>query len=138
MKKIIFIDDSPLDHFILKRILNKYKLAYEVSCTENGEEVLRFLKKYQHDKDKLPDLILVDLYMPKLNGWSFLEKMQHIYSSLAKLPKMFILSSSINPRDIHHARQYSCVNSFIFKPITKEVLEKLVNEEISDTNNAIK
>lgn len=138
MKKLIFIDDSPLDHFILKRILNKYKLAYEVNCTEDGEEVLKFLKKNQHDKDKLPDLILVDLYMPKLNGWGFLEKIQHIYPSLARPVKIFILSSSINPKDIHHARQYSCVSSFIFKPITKEVLEKLVNEEISDIDGMIK
>ena len=73
MKKLIFIDDSPLDHFILKRILFKYNLAYEISCTENGEEVIRFLEQNRLSKNVLPDIILLDLYMPQFDGWAFLE-----------------------------------------------------------------
>ncbi len=124
MKKIIFIDDSPLDHFILKRILKRYKLAYEVNCTENGEEAIKFLEKYKNEPDNLPDIILLDLYMPNFNGWECLEKMQQIYPALAKPIKMYILSSCINPEDIQRAKQYNCVKSFVFKPITKETLEK--------------
>ena len=133
MKKLIFVDDSPLDHFILKRILTKYKLAYDVNCTANGEEVIEFLEQHKLDPDHLPDIILLDLYMPKFNGWDFLEKTQLVYSQLAKPLRIYILSSSINPRDIQHARQYPCVRSFIFKPITREVLEKLIKNEVTDT-----
>src|ERR1700743_12349 len=129
MKKIIFIDDSPLDHFILKRILNRYKLTYEVNCTENGEEVIKFLEKHKNNPESLPDVILVDLYMPRFNGWDCIKKIQKICTKLAKPVKTFILSSSINPQDIQQAKQYDCVSSFIFKPITKEVLERLINEE---------
>jgi response regulator RpfG family c-di-GMP phosphodiesterase len=71
------------------------------------------------------------LYMPQVNGWKFLEKVELIHPHLSKPVRIYILSSSINPRDIEYARQFSCVQSFIFKPITKEVLEKLVNEEVS-------
>jgi CheY-like chemotaxis protein len=131
MKKVIFIDDSPLDHFILKRILNKYNLAYEVNCTDNGEEVLSFLDNNRLNKSILPDIILLDLYMPQFDGWAFLEKVQRIYPHLSKPVRIYILSSSINPRDIQYAKQFSCVQSFIFKPITKEVLERLVDEEVS-------
>jgi CheY-like chemotaxis protein len=131
MKKLIFIDDSPLDHFILKRILNKYNLAYDVSCTENGEEVISFLEQNRLNKDILPDIILLDLYMPRFDGWSFLEKVQRTYPYLSKPLRIYILSSSINPRDIQYARQFACVQSFIFKPITREVLERLVDEEVS-------
>lgn len=130
MKKLIFIDDSPLDHFILKRILNKYQLAYEVNCTANGKEVIEYLKKHKGDKNSLPDIILLDLYMPEFNGWAFLDKVQHVCPQLAKPLKIYILSSSINPKDMQQAKQYQCVKSFIFKPITKEVLEKLINEEV--------
>src|SRR6202000_1309987 len=129
MKKLIFIDDSPLDHFILKRILNKYQLAYEVSCTANGEGVIEFLKQHQYNRDNLPDIILLDIYMPAFDGWDFLEKAEKLYTHLAKPLKIYILSSSINPRDLQLAKQYACVRSFIFKPITKEVLEKLITEE---------
>lgn len=132
MKKILFVDDSPLDHFILKRILNKYKLDYEVNCTADGEEVLGFLKQNRLNKPALPDIILLDLYMPKFDGWLFLEKMQQVYPHLSKPLKLYVLSSSINPRDIQLVKKFGFVQSFIFKPITKEVLEKLVGEEVQD------
>lgn len=129
MKKLIFVDDSPLDHFILKRILNKYQLAYEVNCTANGEEVIEFLEQHKFDPDSLPDIILLDLYMPEFAGWAFLDKAEQVCSRLVKPLKIYILTSSINPKDIQLATQYAVVSAFIFKPITKEVLEKLINEE---------
>ena len=129
MKKLIFIDDSPLDQFILKRILSKYQLEYEVMCTANGAEVIGFLEQNKSDINKLPDFILVDLYMPGFNGWNFLNSVQHLYTKLAKPIRIYILSSSINPKDMEQAKVYSCVRSFIFKPITREVLEKQIKEE---------
>ena len=131
MKKLIFIDDSPLDQFILKRILSKYQLEYEVMCTANGAEVIGFLEQNKSDINKLPDFILVDLYMPGFNGWNFLNSVQHLYTKLAKPIRIYILSSSINPKDMEQAKVYSCVRSFIFKPITREVLEKHIKEESS-------
>ncbi|MBS1533411.1 MAG: response regulator [Bacteroidetes bacterium] len=131
MKKIIFIDDSPLDHFILKRILTKYQLDHEVNCTPNGEEVLGFLSKNRLNRSMLPDIVLLDLYMSDFDGWAFLEKMQYVYPHLSKPLKLHILSSSINPRDIQLAKQFQFVKSFIFKPITKEVLESLIDDDVS-------
>ena len=133
MKKLIFIDDSPADHFILKKILNRYRLDYEVSCTANGGEVIELLEKNSCQFNNLPDIILVDLYMPGLDGWCFLEKVERIYSHLAKPLKIYILSSSINPKDVKQSRKYACIRSFIFKPITKEVLEKYIDEDASGT-----
>lgn len=134
MKKLIFIDDSPLDQFILKRILNKYKLSYDVKCTDDGEEVITFLEENKDNSDILPDIILLDLYMPFFDGWEFLEKVNAIHNGLGKTLQIYILSSSINPSDIREATRYPFVNSFIFKPITKEMLEKLVDEHISGSD----
>ncbi len=132
MKKLIFIDDSPLDHFILKRILNRSRLAYEVNCTANGAEVIDFLKKHHSDPGRLPDIILLDLYMPGFDGWDFLEKIEQLSNRLAKPVKICILSASINPKDIHDAKQYTSVSSFFLKPITKNILENLINDEVSN------
>jgi len=134
MKKILFVDDSPLDHFILKRTLNKYHLDYEVNCTADGGEALEFLKRNRLNKLILPDIILLDLYMPQFDGWLFLEKLEEVYPYLSKPLKLYVLSSSINPRDIQWVKKFEFVQSFIFKPITKEALEKLVGEEVSDAN----
>jgi CheY-like chemotaxis protein len=131
MKKIIFIDDNPTDHFILKRILNRYKLDYEVDCTANVMEVVDLLKINRLYAQNLPDIILLDLYMPSTDGWDFLEKVKDIYPHLAKPLRIYMLSSSINPRDIEHAKRYPFVRAFIFKPITKEVLERYIDEENS-------
>ncbi|HVV53686.1 MAG TPA: response regulator [Mucilaginibacter sp.] len=132
MKKLIFIDDSQLDHFILKRVLRKYDLAFDVNCTADVREVISFLEQNRGDEETLPDIILVDIYMPGLDGWAFLDKLQSIYPSLSKEPRVYILSSSISPRDIRRAKNYPFVRSFIFKPITKESLEKYMNEEVSN------
>ena len=129
MKKLIFIDDSLLDHFILKRILTRYNLDYSVSCTSDATEVIVFLEHNRHLADELPDIILLDIYMPGFDGWDFLDKVQYLYPYLAKPVKIYILSSSVNPADIECARKYTCVRSFIFKPITKEVLEKHIDDE---------
>ena len=116
MKKIIFIDDSPLDHFILKRILTRHQLDYEVNCTPDGEEVLSFLAQNRLNKSVLPDIILLDLYMPRLDGWDFLDKVQYVCPHLAKPVKLYVLTSSINPRDIQWVKKIPLVKSFIFKP----------------------
>jgi len=131
MKKFIFIDDSPSDHFILKRILSKYQLEYDVMCTVNGADVINFLEMSNHDVASLPDIILVNLYMPDFDGWGFLDSVQSLYPYVPKPSRIYILSSSINPRDMGQAKQYSCVRSFIFKPITREILEKYIGEESS-------
>jgi CheY-like chemotaxis protein len=132
MKKLIFIDDSPLDHFILKRMLNQYPLAYEVNCTANGAEVIDFLEKHCSDPGNLPDIILLDLYMPGFDGWTFLDKVEQLRTHLAKPVKIYILSASINPEDIQETKQYASVSSFIFKPVTKDALEKLINDKVSN------
>jgi CheY-like chemotaxis protein len=131
MNKLIFIDDSPMDHFILKRILSKYQLNYDVTCTSNATEVIGFLERNRGDFNSLPDVILLDLYMPGFDGWDFLEKIQYVYPHLARPLRIYIMSSSINPRDAERSKQYPCVRSFIFKPITREVLEKYIDEQTS-------
>ena len=131
MKKLLFIDDSPMDHFILKRILSKYQLDYDVTCTTNGAEVTGTLEQNKGNFESLPDVILLDLYMPGFDGWNFLDRVQYLYPRLVKPLRIYILSSSINPMDIEKARQYSCVRSFISKHITREVLEKHIDEESS-------
>ena len=131
MNKLIFIDDCKLDHFILKKILKKYQLQYDVSCTEDAEEVLSFLSMNSGNKNELPDVILLDIYMPNLDGWEFLEKIKSLYPRLAKQLKIYILSSSINPKDITRSKNYEFVHSFLFKPITNEVLQRIIDAETS-------
>lgn len=130
MKKLLFIDDNSLDHFLLKRTFNKYKLAYDVTCSSNCREVLDFLNENRLNEDNLPDIILLDLYMPPFDGWKFLDEIRQFYHHLAKPIRIYILSSSIDPYDIERSLQYPFVKSFMFKPITRETLERTISEAV--------
>ncbi len=90
------------------------------------------MEKHKDDHVDFPDVILIDSYITNFNGWECLDKIQQTSPTLAKSIKIYILSSFIDPEDIQRAKQYDCVKSFIFRPITKEILEKLINEETRD------
>jgi CheY-like chemotaxis protein len=129
MNKLTYIDDCQLDHFILKKILSRFGSPCEVKCTATGNEALNLLMRYRYEKDKLPDMILLDIYMPEFDCWNFLENVQTLNPTLAKPIEIYILSASNYPDDIERAGQYPCVKAFILKPITREVLEKLFKQK---------
>lgn len=127
MNKLTYIDDCQLDHFILRKILSRFGSAYDVKCTDTGRGILNLLSRHTVDIEKLPDIILLDIYIPGFDSWEFLDKMQGLYNFLPKKIEIYILSASNYPEDIERARSYNCVKAFILKPITKEIMQKLIS-----------
>ena len=119
------VDDDKIFVFVLKRILEKNKNFNQVLDFKNGKEVLNKL----FDSDiVLPDIILLDINMPVIDGWQFLEQIE-------KLPNkeelnVFIMSSSIDANDIEKSKSFSTVKDFISKPINNDKINKLI-ESIS-------
>ena len=114
------IDDYKIFTFVLKKILEKNKNFNQILDFKNGEEVLLMLTLHNFK----PDVILLDINMPVIDGWQFLE-------ALEKLPnkeqyKIFIMSSSIDKTDIEKSKTFSTVVDFISKPINNEKLNKLI------------
>ncbi|MFM9987784.1 two-component system response regulator [Flavobacterium sp.] len=124
MKKVnltYIIDDDKIFIFVLKKLLGKNESFDQVLDFKNGEEVLKILS----DKNNiLPSIILLDINMPVIDGWQFLEQIE-------KLPNknklnIFIMSSSIDANDIEKSKSFSTVKDFISKPINNEKLNKLI------------
>ena len=119
------VDDDKIFVFVLKKILEKNKSFNQILDFKNGEEVLKRLL----DSDiVLPDIILLDINMPVIDGWQFLEQIE-------KLPNkdklnVFIISSSIDTNDIEKSKSFSTVKDFISKPINNDKINKLI-ESIS-------
>ncbi len=134
MNKLTYIDNCQLDHFILRKILSRFGSAYDVKCTDTGKGILNLLSRHTIDVDRLPDIILLDIYIPGFDSWEFLDKMQALYPYLPKKIEIYILSASNYPADIERAQMYSCVKAFILKPITKEVMLKLISYKESSIN----
>ncbi len=130
MKRVWIIDDDELYVFICKKMLNKLGLENDrIESFPNGKVGLDTLKNID-DKNRLPSLILLDINMPIMNGWEFLNEISPHLKKLPKSLSIAILSSSVEPADKEKALSYDEVNEFISKPLHMEDLKRflLINQ----------
>ncbi|MGZ3763587.1 MAG: response regulator [Mucilaginibacter sp.] len=128
MRKLVFIDDDPVDHFLMRHILNDNDL-FDITYTMNASLVLDYIEEHKADSQKLPDLIFLDLRMPKFSGWDFLERMQELQPALNKKIKVYIISSSVVLADKERSSTYPFVTDFINKPVMPEQIEAIVEKQ---------
>jgi two-component system, chemotaxis family, chemotaxis protein CheY len=124
MSKVFIIDDDPIHQRIAQIMIAKHQLYDEfVSYTEAGK-ALNDLKSNFSNFDFLPEVILLDLNMPVMDGWDFLEKFEEIRRNFKKDIRVFIVSSSVDEKDISRSQSYSSVKGFISKPLNPEIIKK--------------
>src|SRR4051812_35736479 len=133
MRKLVFIDDDPIDHFLMKHLLKDKHYFDTTTYTMYGSLVLDYIEEHKSQPDKLPDVIFLDLNMPQFSGWEFLERMERMQKDLNKDIQVYVLSSSLRPSDIATSSKYSFVNKFISKPMEIAEIESIVaNNSVSD------
>lgn len=120
------IDDDPMSSFYIKRLAELGELASIISIYDRARGAVDYLLHHKKSLEHLPDCILLDIYMPELDGWGFLEEFSAIRDQLSKDIKICIISSSGHRRDIERAEALSCVKAYVQKPITLEGLKELV------------
>jgi CheY-like chemotaxis protein len=101
-------------------------LAQNILHFENGAEALTFLREKALQKELLPDYLFLDINMPFVDGWMFLEDFTTLKSSLAKDISIYMVTSSIDQRDLNRAKSFSEVTDFIIKPISLERFQELL------------
>lgn len=126
MPTIALVDDDSIFQFTATRLIESAKLARKVLHFENGGEALQYLKENSLNSENLPDFLFLDINMPFVDGWMFLEDFVKIKSGLAKEIKIYMVSSSIDPRDMSRAKGFIEVIDFVVKPLTKGVFEEIV------------
>lgn len=129
MKKIeiaCIIDDDPIYIFCTKRIMVLADFCESFLIFHNGKEALDRLTSIILAKENLPEIILLDLNMPVMDGWEFLEEFTQIPSS--KTITIYIITSSINPEDVERAKQYESISNYIVKPVTIETLKEIKSD----------
>jgi CheY-like chemotaxis protein len=117
LKSILLIDDNPDDNFIHERAIRKISTTSTVITKESGVEALIHLKSL---KSSHADLILLDINMPKMNGWEFLAEYGKLDKELQCKSIIIMLTTSDNEDDLAKAKIISNVKDFITKPLTKE------------------
>lgn len=123
------IDDDKLYVSLIKMIIKKNNLAKELIVFENGQKAFDYFKAVFDNHDaQLPEIILLDLNMPVMNGWEFLEAIDaYAHKFLEKGVKLNIVSSTINPLEVKKAKSHSIVTDFLTKPISKEAMRAVFN-----------
>lgn len=129
------IDDDPTYVFLTKRIITMKRLCERVLIYENGRIGIEELSRNMYSRDELPDVILLDINMPEMDGWQFLEEFIKIKPKLSKKVTVYMVSSSIDQADIERAKQYEEVSSYVIKPVSIKMLCELF-ESIEAENSA--
>ena len=122
---VMIIDDNTIDLYISSRLIIKNNFGKKVMEYSDAREALQYLQDNQDNIAALPQVIFVDIYMPLMSGFEFLEAYDKLPNSLKNHCKTFIISSTIDDNDILRARRDKNVISFQVKPINKEFLNRI-------------
>jgi response regulator of citrate/malate metabolism len=120
------IDDDPMATFYIKRLAELGELADIITIYDKARGAVEYLLLHKSSPEHLPDVILLDIYMPDLDGWGFLQEFEQIKEQLEKKINIYIISSSGNLKDINRAKSIPAVTEYIQKPVTKEKLSNIV------------
>jgi CheY-like chemotaxis protein len=125
---IALVDDDKVFQLTASRTIKAANLTDRILQFENGEEALAFLRLHAADSDSLPDVIFLDINMPFVDGWMFLDDYAHLKENLTKQIRIYMVSSSIDPRDIDRAKRNVNVREYVIKPVSREKFEELLNK----------
>jgi CheY-like chemotaxis protein len=121
---ILLIDDNEIDNFINERIIATSYFAKNIIVKKSAQDALEFLKETDNEKD-LPEIIFLDLNMPVMDGFGFLEEFDKLDEKIKKQSKVIVLSSSISPDDIDRASTNPYVFKYLNKPLSDKYLDAI-------------
>ena len=127
MKTIFLIDDDPVFVYLTKKIICSINGGCEIREFADGELAIDRLRNICNDDTSLPDIIFVDLSMPVMDGWEFLDEYTQLQPKISKPIDLFIVSSSISPQEVERSKTYPAVLDFLIKPVAKGKIAEILS-----------
>ena len=135
-ESILLVDDDEINNFISIKLIRKALFNADITACLNGKFAIDQLVEMQRKgADKLPDYILLDINMPIMNGWEFLDEYKRLGLDPLGKTKIFIISSSVFSNDINKARSYPLVKSFISKPLSVDKIKEMFIATENEVNH---
>lgn len=121
------IDDDNLYVNLLKKIITTRKLCEDLLIFNDGKQSIDYFENLLKnlDEEKIPDIIFIDLNMPVMDGWEFIDRFTKIENKFNKKVTLYIVSSSIDPSDISRAKSLSNIQGYLIKPAHVHELENI-------------
>jgi CheY-like chemotaxis protein len=124
--QVLLIDDDQVYLFAATKTIEATGLAGTVDVCTNGLDALEYLNRIISSSGKLPDVIFIDINMPVMDGWEFLEEYKTLSTRINDNIKIYILSSSVDKNDIMRSKEYSSVIEYVVKPVYKEKFSEIL------------
>lgn len=128
LNSILLIDDDPIINFIHERIIQSVDGIPNVFIEQTGKGALNFLQQMEVGHPHRPQLILLDINMPAMDGWEFLTKFQRLPIGQQQDIVIIMLTTSQNPDDSVRARRIPAVSSFLQKPLSVSMIYQIMEE----------
>jgi CheY-like chemotaxis protein len=140
-KRVMIIDDTQIDRYLAAFVMKKNNFAGEIMEFDMAVKALDFLRAHQHLPEKFPEIILLDIRMPYMDGFEFLEQLSLMPQYIANSCCIIMLSSSLSPSDHQRADDNPVVKKFLNKPLNKdnlsEIKELYVNSRVNENTMPI-
>ncbi len=126
VETVLLIDDNKATLYIQKKIMLQHDQFRNVLTFSGGNLALQYLKTISVNFIKKPQLILLDLNMPSMNGWEFIEEYNQLDNNIIDHTRLIVLTTSNNPDDISRSKNVKGINEFMKKPLSKPMLDKIL------------
>nr|MBV6630229.1 response regulator [Oceanococcus sp. HetDA_MAG_MS8] len=130
LHEILLVDDNPADNFIHKSVIERLHAAGKITVAEDGAQALEYLQDIAASPERrMPELIFLDINMPRMNGWEFLDQLEAMEDAMQGTIVVMMLTTSLHPDDQAAADQRKELAGFLNKPLTKAALGELLEEK---------
>lgn len=126
-KSILLIDDDDATNYLHKFYINEWGITEKVYVAVNGKEAIDFLRTNPDFQNEKPSLILLDINMPVMNGFEFLEEYAKLDEGMKASTVIVMLTTSLHPKDVQKADSFPDLKAYINKPLTKEEIVGIVD-----------
>lgn len=123
---ICIVDDDDVYQYTITRALKSDRLVKKILVFSDGEEALDFVTDNIGKNENLPDVIFLDVNMPIMDGWQFLEEYVKIKPRVGKQITIYMVTSSVDPVDVEKAEKFQEISDYLVKPIQPDQLRELV------------
>jgi CheY-like chemotaxis protein len=127
LNSVLLIDDDEPTTFMYQMVLEESGCTDHVEIAHGGDDALNFFRN-ENVNEKYPDLIFLDINMPRMDGWEFLQQLRELNAEKKKKAVIIMLSTSLNPDDELRAKYIDEVSAFKHKPLTVGMVREIVGK----------